>query len=604
MTALGQLRALETAGLIRLAAVQPDLEYTFRHALLQEAAYQTLSKFARATTHRAVAEALEALDPDTAHPGDLAFHFAQAGRWDKALDFAQRAGAREQAMYAPREALVHYDSALDAARRLQTDPPWSLLRARGQVLETLGRLDEARASFEQALAQARAAGNQRNEWHSLQDLGFLWSALDYARAGECFRSSLALARAMNDPSSLGHSLNRIGNWHLNNEDPEPALQYHREALAIFEQLGDRHSQAQTLDLLGLATALANNPAIDDYYPRAISLFAELGDRPGLISARTVYLLRTLTYETVALATTDLSLATIQREGAELLSLCRASGLRAAEAFLQGTLCIAYGPRGAYDLALAAGQAALAVAEAIQHRQWQASAHYSLGAVYADVLAWPLARQHLEAALDLAQQANTRIWVRIAGGLLAEVCATQYRSEGSAGAAWHHQPPSAWPPALARARAVVDLAQDAAAPIRTTSAVVVALGRGYLALACGDAAAALDLVERLEQFNQPPAGPPPSVPALRLLRAEALAALSRTADAVADLEAARDRAQAQGAAGALWRIQRRLGELYAEQGQPAAAEAARTAAQAIVADLAARLPAGELRENFLARASPV
>src|SRR5688572_23416331 len=178
------LRALEAAGLIRLATTQPDLEYTFRHALLQEAAYHTLSKFARAGAHRAVAEVLETVYAAgagaEAHLGDLAFHYAEAGQWERALDYAARAGAREQAMYAPREALSYFDRAVAAARHLRRPPPWAVVRARGQALETLGRLEEARAAYEQALGQARDMGDQRAEWQSLLDLGFLWASSDYA----------------------------------------------------------------------------------------------------------------------------------------------------------------------------------------------------------------------------------------------------------------------------------------------------------------------------------------------------------------------------------------------------------------------------------------
>ncbi len=55
------LTILEAGGLIRLAAVAPDLAYLFRHALLQDAAYASLLRADRKLLHRLVAEKLEAL---------------------------------------------------------------------------------------------------------------------------------------------------------------------------------------------------------------------------------------------------------------------------------------------------------------------------------------------------------------------------------------------------------------------------------------------------------------------------------------------------------------------------------------------------------------
>ena len=58
-----QLDTLESKGLIRLAAIDPELEYLFRHALVQDAAYESLLKQERRALHRQVGEALEQLYP-------------------------------------------------------------------------------------------------------------------------------------------------------------------------------------------------------------------------------------------------------------------------------------------------------------------------------------------------------------------------------------------------------------------------------------------------------------------------------------------------------------------------------------------------------------
>jgi len=59
MTLATQRSALEANGLILLARLEPEIEYLFRHALIQEAAYQSLPKSQRLGLHRAVRESLE-----------------------------------------------------------------------------------------------------------------------------------------------------------------------------------------------------------------------------------------------------------------------------------------------------------------------------------------------------------------------------------------------------------------------------------------------------------------------------------------------------------------------------------------------------------------
>src|SRR6188474_1192586 len=89
MTVDPQLDTLEAKGLIRLASLEPELEYLFRHALVQDAAYESLLKQQRKELHHSVGEALEALYPD--RKGELASmlgrHFEQAGEGGRAIPY-------------------------------------------------------------------------------------------------------------------------------------------------------------------------------------------------------------------------------------------------------------------------------------------------------------------------------------------------------------------------------------------------------------------------------------------------------------------------------------------------------------------------------------
>src|SRR6185369_1566904 len=94
MVADTQLDTLEAKGLIRLATYQPELEYLFRHWLVQDAAYGSLLKQERKELHRRVGEALEELYPERV--GELAavlgMHFEQAGDTDRAIEYLVAAG--------------------------------------------------------------------------------------------------------------------------------------------------------------------------------------------------------------------------------------------------------------------------------------------------------------------------------------------------------------------------------------------------------------------------------------------------------------------------------------------------------------------------------
>jgi tetratricopeptide (TPR) repeat protein len=125
------------------------------------------------------------------------------------------------------------------------------------------------------LARVSAAADRTPEWQALLDLGFLWASRDYAQSRDYYQQSLELARQAGDRTALAHSLNRLGNWHLNVEQPLEALRCHREALSIFQALNNRPGLAETFDLLGMASYLsADLIGGTDYYRQAVALFRE------------------------------------------------------------------------------------------------------------------------------------------------------------------------------------------------------------------------------------------------------------------------------------------------------------------------------------------
>jgi hypothetical protein len=82
------LERLAEADILLVHGVPPDAEYRFKHALIQDAAYENLLKSRRQWLHRRVAEALrDDLSAATAQPELLAHHFTQAGMIDAAIEW-------------------------------------------------------------------------------------------------------------------------------------------------------------------------------------------------------------------------------------------------------------------------------------------------------------------------------------------------------------------------------------------------------------------------------------------------------------------------------------------------------------------------------------
>src|SRR5262245_13552756 len=102
-SALGKL---ETSGLVWCVQSEPELEYLFRHALIQDAAYESMLRADRRTLHRAVGETLEGLYADQLDDiaAVLARHFVEAGDDGRALRYYSRAGDVAARAFANREA--------------------------------------------------------------------------------------------------------------------------------------------------------------------------------------------------------------------------------------------------------------------------------------------------------------------------------------------------------------------------------------------------------------------------------------------------------------------------------------------------------------------
>jgi predicted ATPase/DNA-binding NarL/FixJ family response regulator len=561
-------------------------QFAFRHALTRQAVYADLLVRERKALHHTMAETIERLYATTleAHLADLAYHFSEAGVFEKALAYAQRAGERAQRLYAPRAAIEQFTRAWDAAQHASIIPSATLYRLRGRAYETLGDFEHARLDYETTLQRAREAGERHAEWQALMDLGALWAERDYAQTGSYYQQALALARHMDDSITLAHSLNRLGNWHVNIEEPREALHYHQEALTLFQQAHDPQGIAQTCDLLGMTHYLGGDLLqASASYQQAVALFQQLDDRQGLASSLATLMLlgEGGGYQTETLVPATTSFADSLHCGELALQTARDTGHRSAEAYALFALAHYLGPRGEYARALEVAQASLALSEQIEHRQWLAAAHMQVGVLYFDLLALPEAKHHLEQALALAHEVGSWNWMRKVSGLLAPVYLLQQDQTS--------------------AESILTTALEPDAPMQTIGQRLIWAARADLALARGDPGLALDITDQLIA-SASNLSDEHVIPRLWKLRGEALAMLGRTAEAETILRAAQAAAHAQQLRPLLWRICVALGKLYQAQERLEEAEQAFADARALIEELAAGVPDEQLRAHFLSQAT--
>ena len=98
----------------------PDLEYTFKHALTHEVAYESLLQDRRRRVHAQIVDAIERLFPDrlTEQLESLGHHAFRGELWEKAVIYLRSAGAKAAARSANREAVQSFEQAIAALTRL------------------------------------------------------------------------------------------------------------------------------------------------------------------------------------------------------------------------------------------------------------------------------------------------------------------------------------------------------------------------------------------------------------------------------------------------------------------------------------------------------
>jgi predicted ATPase/class 3 adenylate cyclase len=204
------LHQLVAAEFLYQQGLPPHATYRFKHALIQDAAYQSLLRSTRQQYHQRIAQVLEAHFPGTAEtqPELLAHHYTQAGLTEQAVHYWQRAGQHASDQSAHLEAIRHVTTGIELLTTRPATPEHiqhalTLHIALGAAL--LMTKGHAASEVEHAYSQARALCQQVGETPQLVPVLFgLWrfyvSRPQLHTARELGDTLLRLAQSAHDPA--------------------------------------------------------------------------------------------------------------------------------------------------------------------------------------------------------------------------------------------------------------------------------------------------------------------------------------------------------------------------------------------------------------------
>lgn len=277
------LERLLDRGLIREAAgargTSGDLRYDFGHQQLRSLVYERTNLARRRLLHRRVAGALQTQlrgGRGDAAASLVGYHYRLGGQDAVAADYYRRAGDHARALYANREALDHYQTALALGHPATA----ALHEASGDLHTLLGEYNAALRAYESAAAQGGAGdlGRLEHKLGQLHERRGQWELADshYCAALERYQAggqTADLARLHVDRSRIAYRAGELAR----------ARAMAQEALAL--AAGDAEAEAQAHNTLGILCRQAGDfDAARDHLERSLVLAEGAGTPAARIAA--------------------------------------------------------------------------------------------------------------------------------------------------------------------------------------------------------------------------------------------------------------------------------------------------------------------------------
>ena len=232
------------AELLYQSGFPPDARYVFKHALIQDAAYQQQLRSKRQISHQRIAQVLEKEFPDTVdiQPELVGHHYTEAGLTEQALPYWLKAGRRAMERSANVEAINDLNKGIKLLKKLGETPKH--LEQELEFLTTIGPAYQAIKGFgapEVRQTYMRAQEITPMVGESPQLFPALWGVWYFhairpeeKKAKELGEQLVMLAQDLQDPTLLMVAYRSLGSSLVAYGEPAQALEILRKAIAIYE----------------------------------------------------------------------------------------------------------------------------------------------------------------------------------------------------------------------------------------------------------------------------------------------------------------------------------------------------------------------------------
>jgi class 3 adenylate cyclase/predicted ATPase len=252
------LDRLVAAELVFRRGIPPATTYIFKHALVRDAAYQSLLRKSRQDLHANIANALEEGFPHTleARPELVARHFDEAGLFEEAVGYWLRAGRLSAARSANVEAIAHLRSGLASLAALPPGDPRSRLELSlqlalgGPLLATKGfASSQVEAVYQRAQELSRELDSDKDLFTAIRGLGYVYHVRANLReATRLVAEVVDLARRIGEPAMLAEAYHSAGAQTFHLGTFQAAHDWYHQSIEAGDYRGRFHSEVYGINM--------------------------------------------------------------------------------------------------------------------------------------------------------------------------------------------------------------------------------------------------------------------------------------------------------------------------------------------------------------------
>ena len=238
------LKQLVEAELVYQSGIPPQARYLFKHALVQDTAYQSLLKSRRQRLHQTIGKVLEEQFPETkeTHPELIAHHYTEASLIEQAIPYWQQAGQRASQRGANAEAVSHITTGLELLKPLPETPErirqkLSLQTALSSALVVTKGLGahEVRKAYDDALELAQRVGETPHLFPVLFGLSAYYTQQEEMRiANDLAEQCLTLADRQQDSSLIIAACRLLMSISFWSGNPRLTQEYCERSIALYD----------------------------------------------------------------------------------------------------------------------------------------------------------------------------------------------------------------------------------------------------------------------------------------------------------------------------------------------------------------------------------